>query len=137
MAGVDGAAAVDAAAADAAAVDGAAGAKTVMVDVGPNNSMSFSPAAVTINVGDTVTWNWQPSLPHSVTSGTPGAADGKFCSVPEGTTVNPANCMNFTMAVHTAPYTYSHTFATPGTFPYYCVNHGAAMTGTVTVQSSP
>jgi plastocyanin len=93
-------------------------AQTVMVTVGPNNSLSFSPATVTIHPGDTVTWNWSSSsIPHSVTSGSPGAPSGTFDS-----------------GVHTAPFTFSHTFPSAGSFPYFCTVHGALMTGTVTVQ---
>src|SRR6185312_15392337 len=53
--------------------------QTVMVMVGPNGTNSFSPSTVTIHPGDTVMWTWVSGL-HTVTSGAPGAVDGKFCS---------------------------------------------------------
>jgi plastocyanin len=91
--------------------------QTVMVTVGPNNTLSFSPQTVMIHPGDTVTWTWASSgIPHSVTSGTPGSPDGTFDS-----------------GVHTAPFSFSHTFATAGTFAYFCTVHLALMTGTVVV----
>jgi plastocyanin len=103
--------------------------------VGAGESFSFSPQTVNINVGDTVAWQWvSTSIPHTVTSGTPGAADGVFCSVPAGTTMNVANCNSVSYA-KTAPNSFSQTFATAGTFAYFCEVHGAMMTGTVVVGS--
>jgi plastocyanin len=80
----------------------------------------FSPATVTINEGDSVTWTNTGGF-HNVSSDTPGL----FRSG------DPAP----------APWTYSHTFATAGTFPYYCEIHGAVggagMSGVVTVVPLP
>jgi plastocyanin len=105
--------------------DGAMG-TTHMVTVGPNNTLTFSPASLTIAVGDTVTWTWA-SDHHSVTSGTGCAADNKFCSPGD------ANCA--AGATSNTGSTYSHTFTTAGSFPYFCSPHcGAGMLGTITVQ---
>jgi plastocyanin len=113
------------------------GAKTVMVAVGPNNSLSFVPQTVTINVGDTVQWNWSStSVPHTVTSGTVPTADGKFCSLPSGSAVSATTC-NSSAYAQTAPATYSHTFTTAGMYPYFCEVHGTAMTGMVVVNAAP
>lgn len=110
---------------------------TTMVQVGPNGSMSFVPSMVSINVGDTVMWDWPAgSLPHTVTSGTPGNADGNFCSLPGGAAPSPSACNSTSYAV-SGPSSYSHTFSAAGTFPYFCEIHGAAMTGTVTVNAAP
>ena len=87
------------------------------VDVGPGGAMSFNPDSVSINVGDTVQWNWKSS-PHSVTSGAPG---------------RPYNVGNFDSGLQNAPFTFTHTFGEPGTFPYYCTYHGAIMSGVVEV----
>jgi plastocyanin len=104
--------------------------------VGAGNSFSFSPQTVNINVGDTVTWNWvSTTIPHTVTSGAPGAADGKFCSVPAGTPMNATTCNSASYA-QTAPASFSQTFSTAGTFPYFCEIHGAMMTGTVVVAAA-
>jgi plastocyanin len=78
-------------------------------------SVGFSPANVTINVGDTVNWEWD-SGPHSVTSGTPGHPSGLFDS-----------------AIQSQPYSFSHTFNDPGEVPYFCMVHGAMMTGAVKI----
>ena len=73
---------------------------TVNVDVGPGGSMSFSPNSVSITAGDTVQWNWKSTF-HSVTS---DSADESYDS-----------------GVHTSlPFSFTHTFSTPGSFPYHC-----------------
>jgi plastocyanin len=78
------------------------------------SGFSFSPASVTVNVGDTVTWTNSDAQAHTATAddaswdtGTIGGSGG-------------------TGAV---------TFATAGTFPYHCDIH-PQMTGTVTVQAA-
>ncbi|HJR51458.1 MAG TPA: plastocyanin/azurin family copper-binding protein [Gemmatimonadales bacterium] len=86
--------------------------------LGPPDNM-FSPAEVTIQVGQTVEWVWPAgAMDHNVSpddeeptsSGSP--ADG--------------------------PKTYSFTFNTAGTYAFFCVVHGgpggAGMSGTVTVE---
>jgi plastocyanin len=98
------------------------------VQVGANGTTTFIPQVVNISAGGTVTWQWLGG-PHTVTSGTPGAPDGNFCSI--GGTPSAAAC-NSTSYAQSAG-TYSHTFATAGSFPYYCTVHGAMMTGTVVV----
>ncbi|HZS41465.1 MAG TPA: plastocyanin/azurin family copper-binding protein [Polyangia bacterium] len=107
------------------------GATTHTVTVGPNGSMMFAPSQISINVGDTVEWNWPAgSLPHTVTSGTPGAPDGQFCSNGQQPSVQACSGAAYAM---TGPATYSHTFSAAGSFPYFCQVHGALMTGMVTV----
>ena len=91
-------------------------AATVQVQVAADG-LKFTPQDVTINVGDTVEWVWVGSG-HSTTSGTPGNPDGMWDS-----------------GVHSAPFTFSFTFTTPGTFNYFCTPHGGCcgMIGSVTV----
>lgn len=103
-------------------------AQTVDVTVGPGNTFTFSPANVTIQVGDTVRWVW--AYPgHSVVSGAQCQEDNKFCSSTD------TNCSN--PAVLGAGATYSHTFNSPGSFPYFCSIHcDFNMVGQVTVQGS-
>jgi len=48
------------------------------VDVGPG--FDFSPADLTIHVGDTVRWTWVGSFSHNVESGTGGVPNGIFTS---------------------------------------------------------
>src|SRR5258708_21134568 len=64
---------------------------TVTGRVGTGGGMTFTPATVTINAGDTVMWVWDSGL-HTVTSGAPGAVDGNFCSLPPGSTPSPSAC---------------------------------------------
>lgn len=78
----------------------------------------FTAATVTINEGEMVTWNNTVGF-HNVKSDT-----GLFTSG----------------APASAPWTYSHTFPTAGTYPYYCEVHGGAggvgMSGVVKVLPS-
>ena len=74
---------------------------------------SFSPATITVNVGDTVTWTNQGKQPHTAT-----ASDGSFN----------------TGTLHTGQ-SGSHTFTKAGTFAYICSIH-PFMHGTVVVQGS-
>ncbi|PYX78362.1 MAG: hypothetical protein DMG66_05665, partial [Acidobacteria bacterium] len=99
-------------------------AKTVHVQVGPNNALIFSPASVTINVGDTVEWDWAGNN-HTVTSGGCCSFNGLFDLGTKGT--SPPTGQN-------AGFAASHTFTQPGSFPYFCRVHGSnfGMTGSVT-----
>jgi plastocyanin len=72
---------------------------------------AYQPASVTIAPGDTVHWTNGDFVTHTVTSDTAG----QFESGDMGMGA-----------------TFSHTFDTPGSYPYHCVWHGF-MTGTVTV----
>jgi plastocyanin len=86
-------------------------ATTWVVHVGPGFSLTFSPANLTIAVGDSVQWTWVSGF-HNVTS----------------TTAEPFQ------SVTTTTGTYTYTFANAGHFPYYCSVHGLAMSGTVNVK---
>jgi len=90
-------------------------AATIQVQVGP--TFTFSPANVTVQVGDTVQWNWAGNH-HTSTSGTPGHPDGMWDS-----------------GLLNVGSTFSFTFTTAGTFNYYCTPHGGCcgMIGSVTV----
>ncbi|MEX1019045.1 MAG: plastocyanin/azurin family copper-binding protein [Litorilinea sp.] len=74
----------------------------------------FSPQELTIEVGETVTWRRLEGI-HNVR-----AEDDSF-----------GNTLNGQWT------TYSHTFTTPGVYPYYCESHGApggvGMSGVITV----
>jgi plastocyanin/uncharacterized protein (DUF2141 family) len=86
--------------------------------VGANVSIvdfAFSPAAVTIQANDSVTWTWAGSASHSTTSDTAGLWDSGIMS-------------------HGA--TFAHTFTSAGSFPYHCTVH-PFMTASVTVQGQP
>ena len=91
-------------------------AATVTVTVG-NGGPVFTPSSVTIQPGDTVRWTWSANV-HSSTSGTPGVPNGLWDS-----------------GILSQGATFTHTFNTVGSFPYYCTPHGqcCGMTGMVTV----
>ena len=77
---------------------------------------AYNPATLTITHGTTVTWQNADSYGHSVTSsaGSPDTYDS-------GTIA--------------AGGTFSHMFATAGTYNYYCYIHGASvMHASITVQ---
>jgi plastocyanin len=102
-------------------------AATTNVLVGPAGARVFSPATVTINVGDSVIWTWQ-STPHSTTSGTNG--------VPADDNGAPSGLWDSTLITST-PHTFTNTFTTSGNFSYYCSKHYSfGMTGMVFVTSS-
>jgi plastocyanin len=78
------------------------------VSIGDN---FYSPASVSIGVGDTVTWANNGQAQHSAT-----ADNGSFDTGVFGPGVRR-----------------SHTFTQAGTFSYYCTVHGQAQSGTVRV----
>lgn len=72
---------------------------------------AFSPASVTINPGESVTWTHNDgTTPHTVTSNTGAFDSGSL----------------------TGGGTFQQTFSTPGTFAYHCAIH-PSMQGTVVV----
>jgi plastocyanin/uncharacterized protein YggT (Ycf19 family) len=97
-------------------------ATTFNVTVGPGGNLVFDPASVTIQPGDQVKWTWASNF-HSTKSGSPGL---------------PTNLWDSGILNQGA--TFTRTFNTAGTFPYYCITHGGccAMVGTVmVVNASP
>jgi trimeric autotransporter adhesin len=98
----------------------AASATTVDVTIGPGGNLVFSPSSVTIHPGDQVRWTWGSSG-HSTTSGSPGQPSGIWDS-----------------GIHNQGATFTHTFNSAGTFPFYCTPHGGCcgMVGTVTVANA-
>lgn len=93
------------------------------VDVGAGGAFAFVDQAsgtstTTISVGSTVTWVWVSGF-HSTTSGT--------CT----TTCTPDGIWDSGVG---SGMTFSHAFPQAGTFPYFCLSHGAMMQGTVIVQ---
>ena len=74
-----------------------------------SNAKAYIPDAVTINVGDQVTWIWIGTEPHTATSKT----------------------FVWNSGVLETPATYSFTFTNTGSYPYFCEIHN--FTGSVTV----
>jgi plastocyanin len=97
-------------------------AATANVLVG-SGGLFFTPAITNIATGDQVIWTWDGSN-HSTTSGTNGAA-GDDNGVPGGL---------WNSGVNNAGHTFTNTFATSGTYSYYCsVHFSFGMTGAVIV----
>ena len=67
----------------------------------------YTPAKVSVNVGDTITWSNDDSAAHTVTSGIPSEGpDGVFDS-----------------SLFMAGTTFEHTFFEAGEYAYYCMVH--------------
>lgn len=86
-----------------------------MTSTGGNHQVSvednfYSPKTVTLSVGDTVTWTWMGANQHTVT----------FDDGPGSATQSTGG--------------FQRVFDAAGTYPYHCLVHGLAMSGTVTVQ---
>lgn len=90
----------------------ASGGGEVMVSA---NDFSFSPATVTISVGDSVTWTLAEGA-HTTSSGTAPELDGLWDQA------------------LTADEPFTFTFEEAGTYEYFCRFHPDFMTGTVTVE---
>jgi len=81
-----------------------------IANVNARDSQTFAPGATTIAVGQSVCWQNNGSIAHTVTDD-----GGAFNS-----NLSPGQVV-------------VHVYGTKGTFPYHCQIH-AGMTGTVTVQ---
>lgn len=82
---------------------------------------AFSPAAKTIPVGTTVTWAWST------------CSEGGIYG-PETCVAHSVNFDDGTRSPTQEKGSYSRTFSTAGSYPYHCAVHGAAMSGSITVQ---
>ena len=85
----------------------------------------FDPAEISIKAGDTLTWENSNDIGHTLVQGTyeVDSAGQRTSEKDDGT---------FTLDVKKKGDTVTHTYATAGTFTYYCTIH-KAMNGTVTV----
>ena len=78
-------------------------------------TFQFQPSPLEIPVGSTVSWANRDAILHTVTSGAPSAADGRFDGALDG-----------------AGTLYQVTFTEAGTYAYFCARH-EAMRGEVRV----
>ena len=99
-----------------------AGALTVAVAARPSRAADtevgidnfvYNPQQITVKAGTTVTWVNHDDIPHTVTSKT-GAFRSKALDTDDK---------------------FSFTFATPGSFPYFCALH-PHMTGMIVVEAN-
>jgi halocyanin-like protein len=90
------------------------GEETVSVAVGADGGLSFAPAALRVDVGTTVVWEWTGvGGSHNVVDR--GGAFESDLAAAEG-------------------HAFEHEFATPGTYEYLCTPHQTqGMEGTVEV----
>ena len=104
-------------------VDGQA--RAVVVRMTQNKT--FEPKTVTVKAGDTVVWKNVSDLTHSVTDISRLATTAQDASLPpEG--------KEFNSGLMPPGKEYSHTFAVPGTYKYFCIPHEeVGMVGTVVV----
>ena len=117
-------AAAEAAAEKAAAADAAAGPETHIVETAmgsgapgcETSNACYLPQDITINAGDTVTWDNVDNAAHTITGGSP--ANG-----PSGV---------FDSSLLMAQGVFSHTFDDAGYYDYFCMVH-PWMIGSVTV----
>lgn len=93
-----------------------------------SNQLTFEPAAITIQAGETVEFVNNSPLVHTVTADPDKARKANHVSLPQG--AEPFDSGNL------APgESFSHTFSAPGTYKYFCIPHEVAgMTGIITVQ---
>lgn len=85
------------------------------------NNDFFSPANLSVGVGDTVVWTNHSGLTHTSTSGTSCSANGLW---------NSGNVLG-------SGHSFSRTFAGAGSFPYFCSPHcSLGMTGSITVTNA-
>jgi len=85
---------------------------------------AWSPTAVTVSAGGTVTLSNRTAIEHGVHW--VGGPEAPGCSgIPVGTT----------SAARGANWSGTCTFAKPGTYTFYCTVHGPEMTGTITVKN--
>ncbi|MHB9033589.1 MAG: cupredoxin domain-containing protein [Anaerolineae bacterium] len=78
-------------------------------------NIQYVPAELTVKAGTTVVWTNKDSVAHTVDSGTRDNPTSLFKSG----NVEPGK-------------SFSYTFSTPGTYPYFCEPH-QSMNGTITV----
>ncbi len=86
--------------------------QAVATNVVSIKDMAFSPSAITVKKGSTVTWTNQDGAPHNVIE-TDGRAGANSPTLEQG-------------------QSYSFTFSETGTFHYHCSIHGFAGTVEVT-----
>ena len=108
----------------------ASAAITHNVIVGPGGSFTFSPDALTIDVGDTVSWIWEASN-HNVISGLPGSPTPYFSSG------SPAAIGTSFDVLFDQPFLDANTVI-DNIYDYYCFPHAAfGMVGSVRVIPTP
>jgi plastocyanin len=90
--------------------------------------MRFTPANLTVQIGDTVEWRNTSGMAHTV------SADPQLAVQPNHVAL-PAGAMPFNSGELPPQGRFRHTFDIPGVYRYVCIHHGSAgMVGTVVVK---
>ena len=91
-------------------------------------SLNFMPETITVSAGDTVTWVNGEAITHTITSGT-------FSDVDETTGLRGSEAADglFDETLGEEGGTFSYTFDSAGTYPYFCDIHDG-MNATVVVE---
>jgi plastocyanin len=96
----------------------------------------LTPTETRIKAGESITWTWNSAHCHSVTSADAGVFDSGFhypTTPPESPQVLPG-FFEYPILDDTPTLSFTHTFATPGSYDYFCVHHdGIGMSGVVVV----
>jgi len=92
-----------------------------VIQVGPNNTFTFSPSSLTFPLGDTIEWSWSTGT-HTTTSDAAG--------IPVGATA-------WDQPINASSTTYMYKPAVTGVYNYHCTFHqGLGMIGNFTVTSA-
>jgi plastocyanin len=97
--------------------------------VGEDGSMSFSPASVTVKVGQTIAWHNSDAITHAVAQNSSQSGGGGNSGYGGG---SPSNGGFGTGDVSSGTTSAAITFQNPGTYAYHCAIH-PSMTGTLIV----
>jgi plastocyanin len=98
------------------------------VTVQATDALRFTPSEVRVQIGDTVRWENQSTVVHTVTADPDRAADAANVELPDG-------AAPFDSGFVDPGDSFTHTFDTPGTYRYVCIPHeGVGMIGTIVVE---
>jgi len=86
--------------------------------------VAFSPEALAVDAGTTVTWTNEDPGPHTVTSGAVEQGTSGVTASPDGA---------FDSGDIAGGASFEHTFDEPGTYEYFCALHPATMRGVIDV----
>jgi plastocyanin len=90
--------------------------------------MRFTPANLTVQIGDTVEWRNTSGMVHTV------SADPQLAAQPNQVAL-PVGAMPFNSGELPSQGRFRYTFDIPGVYRYVCIHHGSAgMVGTVVVK---
>jgi plastocyanin len=81
---------------------------SIVPDASTLDDKAFQPNPIKIKVGDNITWTNNDTIPHTITSGTEGAANAGS---------------EFDSIILATNQSFEHKFVSKGEFPYFCRVH--------------